>query len=161
MVSSVGRFVVWGNRLWLCCLLQRRLFRSVMGRVGVLGRAKDAIGMPREMVPTRRRPFGDGRAITKWSCKHRKETLKTRVGWENRGCSSRLKQDPLVFRNPGCSLRSFGWSTNHKMLRKLRLKARDFHFASTWLVQWLRLKPQSQLRRPTAAHARDFPAPIN
>ena len=54
--------------------------------------------------------FGDGRAITKWSCNHPsnrlrcKETLKTWADY--RGCSSKVVlQDPLVFRNPGCSQR--------------------------------------------------------
>lgn len=84
--------------------------------------------------------FGDGRAITKWSCNHPsnrlrcKETLKTWADY--RGCSSKVVlQDPLVFRNPGCSQRFLDWSTHHKMLR----------FRKTWIeskgffLDWIHL----------------------
>eukprot|EP00434_Breviolum_minutum_P040932 symbB.v1.2.036396.t1/scaffold5128.1/size30560/2 len=65
---------VWYEEIAYCdCAAFRklRLFRSVMGWVGVLGRAKHAVGMPREMAtwPIRRKPDqATGRAPSAMTC---------------------------------------------------------------------------------------------
>ena len=80
-----------------------------------------------------------------------------RPGWLQRLFFKVVLQDPLVFRNPGCSQRFLDWSTNHKMLRfrKTWIESKGFsRIASTWLDHWLWLKPQrfpstDQLNQPS------------